>query len=603
MESSSSSSSSEPPRLSAVSFIFSFLKKDALLFGTIQILSLAWAVDQVVFPMFFSKIIDGLANYAGERSLAWSYMSVPIFSAVLLWLVIECSFRTAGFLSAHAFPRLESNIRMALYESVLARPYSFFSSSMIGDISNKIAAVPESVTRALVVFMTFFMPACFALCITCTTFFFISPLFTCMVITWALCHVTICIIRARRCMLLSQEHTEKKHQLQGKIVDSISNYMAITTYTKKAYEAKIMGSAQISEVEKNQQQLVYTEAIKILLGFLTLTVPGFCINGYAYYCWSAHLLSVGEVVLIFSTTWNLVAMVWWSGMEIPTFFKELGIVRQSLSLVQSPPLNTGGLSLEMKEGNIIFSKLTFRYEKTLPLIFKDFSLSIKGGQKVGLVGESGSGKTTLALLLMRLFEPEQGEIYIDQQALSKVSVESLREHIAFIPQEPLLFHRSIAHNISYARPEATQKEIVAAAKKAHAHEFISSLPQGYDTVIGDRGFKLSGGQRQRVAIARAILRDASIIIFDEATSALDTLTEQEIQNSLYTHCENKTLIVIAHRLSTLHYMDRILVLGHGSIIEDGNHIELLGKGGAYSDLWNAGKAPLSYKNLLSEKNS
>ena len=240
--------------------------------------------------------------------------------------------------------------------------------------------------------------------------------------------------------------------------------------------------------------------------------------------------------------------------------------------------------MQVKHGEIVFENASFQYREATPL-FDQLNVRIQAGEKVGLVGYSGSGKTTFAHLILRLFDLESGRILIDGQDIGRVSQNSLRQSVSFIPQDPTLFHRSILENIRYAKPDATEAEVVLAAKAAHADEFIMALPEGYEALVGERGVKLSGGQRQRIAIARAMLKNAPILILDEATSALDSITEHLIQESLDQLMEAKTTIVIAHRLSTLLHMDRIIVFHHGQIVESGSHRALLEKNGRYAQLW------------------
>lgn len=242
-------------------------------------------------------------------------------------------------------------------------------------------------------------------------------------------------------------------------------------------------------------------------------------------------------------------------------------------------------ALKVEKGEIDFENIHFKHADAKEAIFNNFSLSIKPGERVGLVGISGSGKTTLTKLLLRFADVDEGEIKVDGQNISEVQQISLRENIAYVPQETSLFHRTIAENIAYAKPDASRKEIVRAAKLANAHDFIMSLPDGYETLVGERGIKLSGGQRQRIAIARAILKDAPILVLDEATSALDSESEALIQDALEKLMKGRTSIVVAHRLSTIASMDNIVVLEGGKIIEQGTHHQLIKKGGAYDKLW------------------
>jgi len=245
----------------------------------------------------------------------------------------------------------------------------------------------------------------------------------------------------------------------------------------------------------------------------------------------------------------------------------------------------GAKKLKAQEGTIIFKNTTFSYPNQKEEVFNEFNLNIPAGQSIGLVGTSGAGKTTIAKLLLRFSNLNSGKILIDRQDISQVTQDSLRSSIAYVPQEPILFHRSIYENIAYANFKATKKEILEASKKAHVDEFVQTLEAGYDTMVGERGIKLSGGQKQRVAIARAFLKNAPILVLDEATSALDSVSEELIQNSLFELMKDKTVIVVAHRLSTVQRLDRILVIEEGRILEDGNHKELLEKNGLYKKFW------------------
>jgi ATP-binding cassette subfamily B protein len=282
-------------------------------------------------------------------------------------------------------------------------------------------------------------------------------------------------------------------------------------------------------------------------------------------------------------------VTWFTMSQVDEFHQAVGKCKQSLSYLIIPHEikdKEDAQNLLMTKGQIHFSNVKFHYKGTEPL-FQKKSVSIDGGQKVGLVGYSGSGKSTFVNLILRLYDVTEGHIFIDSQDIRDVTQESLHKQIAMIPQDPTLFHRSVMENIRYGRIEATDEDVIEAAKKACAHEFIKKLPQEYESLVGERGVKLSGGQRQRIAIARAILKNAPILILDEATSQLDSVTEEGIQESLWKLMHNKTTIVIAHRLSTLLQMDRIIVFDQGKIVEDGSHTNLLARDGLYKTLWEA----------------
>jgi ATP-binding cassette subfamily B protein len=300
-------------------------------------------------------------------------------------------------------------------------------------------------------------------------------------------------------------------------------------------------------------------------------------------------MTPGDFVLVLTLNLRIVETFWNIAKEMRDFWEKTGDVVQGLAVIQVPleiKDKPNAPQLSVPKGEIVFENVQFQYHGAESL-FEHKSVIIKPGQKVGLVGYSGSGKSTFVNLILRLFDVTAGNIKIDGQDIREVTQDSLHEAIAMIPQDPSLFHRSIFENIVYGRRDATNEEVIKAAKRAHAHDFIISLSGGYDTQVGERGVRLSGGQRQRIAIARAILKNAPILILDEATSQLDSVTEGEIQQSLWDLMQHKTSLVIAHRLSTLLSMDRILVFDKGCIVEDGSHQELLNQDGLYKQLWEA----------------
>ena len=297
---------------------------------------------------------------------------------------------------------------------------------------------------------------------------------------------------------------------------------------------------------------------------------------------SQLIITIGLSMMIVNQSKNL-------GQKFQDILESINNINKSIEIVfdqYQPTENSPNEEFKITQGDIEFRNVNFGFNKNI-LLFENMNVLINAGEKVGLVGTSGSGKSTFINLILGLYEPNEGEIIIDDVNLSRLSKTSIRSQISLIPQDLTLFHRTLFENISYAKPSASKKEVIAAAKKAHADEFISKLKDGYSTMVGERGIKLSGGQRQRIAIARAILQDSSILLLDEATSSLDTITENFIQTALKSFMENKTVIVVAHRLSTITNLDRILVFDNGKIVEDGTHSDLLQKKGHYLRLWKA----------------
>ena len=387
---------------------------------------------------------------------------------------------------------------------------------------------------------------------------------------------------------LTKKEAKASNKLNGQLADVISNILAVKSSGAEATEQKFFTKTVNSW---------RNSSLDIMRGFLKISTVYSSISmtikvsaaAFAVYAAQNNLISVAAVYLIITYTSSVTRELWSMNGIMRNYNRIIGNANDMVEILQTPTtlINKSSSKLEVTSGEISMDKITFTHDEGQgDTLFHDFSLEIKPGEKIGLVGASGSGKTTLTKLLLRFADIDSGKITIDGQDISEVTQASLRAKIAYVPQEPLLFHRSVRENIAYGRPDATDTEIEEAAKKAGAYDFIVGLKDGFDTMVGERGIKLSGGQRQRVAIARAILKDAPILVLDEATSALDSESEALIQKSLETLMENRTSIVIAHRLSTIAKLDRIIVLKNGKIVEDGSHDELINKKrGVYAKLW------------------
>ena len=387
---------------------------------------------------------------------------------------------------------------------------------------------------------------------------------------------------------LTKKEAKASNKLNGQLADVISNVLAVKSSGAEATEQKFFAKTVNSWRDSS---------LDVMRGFLKVSTIYSSINmvikigaiAFAVYAAQNNLVSVAAVYLIITYTGSVAHELWNMNGIMRNYNRIIGNANDMVEILQTPTtlIDKSSSKLEVTSGEISMDKITFTHDEGQgDTLFHDFSLDIKPGEKIGLVGASGSGKTTLTKLLLRFADIDSGKITIDGQDISEVTQASLRAKIAYVPQEPLLFHRSVRENIAYGRPDATDAEIEEAAKKAGAYDFIVGLKDGFDTMVGERGIKLSGGQRQRVAIARAILKDAPILVLDEATSALDSESEALIQKSLETLMKNRTSIVIAHRLSTIAKLDRIIVLKDGKIVEDGSHDELINKKrGVYAKLW------------------
>lgn len=369
--------------------------------------------------------------------------------------------------------------------------------------------------------------------------------------------------------------------------DTVSNTLTIKLFGSKEREFQsFQKTTSLWEDIRRKAWLMrnYSIAIQGVL-FIILEVG---IMFFTVYLWSKGQVSVGTIMLIQIYIFGTFDAVWGFGRALMDIEKSLSDAKEMVDIFEKKPSVQDPKRPEkcrITKGDIELKNVSFFYEKGNRKIFENFSLHIYPGEKVGLVGHSGAGKTTITKMLLRFLDVTSGSVLIDGQNIRRIRQDDLRRSISYVPQEPLLFHRTIRENISYGKSDATDEEVIAVAKKAHAHEFIEKLAQGYDTLVGERGVKLSGGERQRVAIARAMLKNAPILVLDEATSSLDSLSEKHIQLALDELMKGRTTIVIAHRLSTIQKMDRILVVENGRVSEEGSHKDLVDQGGVYATFW------------------
>lgn len=398
----------------------------------------------------------------------------------------------------------------------------------------------------------------------------------------------VCVFFGSRFMAKRNlEEAQASTASNAHVADAVTNVMTIKSYGHEQIELDTM-----NQKTKEWQQ----KSLSTMRGFLgvssvyssLLAIINITALVAAIWASQSGIASIGVVYLAVTYTFTVARQLWEMNNIMRNYNRIMGDAHDMTEILQLTPSVTddaNATSLTVQDGTIDMKDITFKHEGDFKPLFDNFTLHIPNGQRIGLVGQSGSGKTTLTKLLLRFADIDKGTIAIDDVDITTVTQESLRKSIAYVPQEPMLFHRSLRDNIAYGKINASEEEIKKAAEQANALDFIENLPNGFDTLVGERGVKLSGGQRQRVAIARAILKDAPILILDEATSALDSESEKLIQDALETLMHGRTSIVIAHRLSTIAKLDRIIVLDDGKIVEDGTHQKLLSKKGVYSRLW------------------
>ncbi len=571
--------------MSLMSFIWRFVRTQLRTFFVIAILGLIWTFDVLVWPFFLKKIVDVLTFHDLNRLSSW-----PLVKPLLVWgavslIFIEGGCRFRGFLEARAFPKLEADIRMAMFDHVQRHSPKYFNEHFAGSLSNKIG---DMVSRVSVILRNIFIaytPAFLTCLMTIVIFSQVNSFLAWIVGAWVLVHFMLCWMFTLKCAEYSCLHGESRSVLAGKIVDSLTNNFAVNLFFRFRFERSFVAQHQEKEVKANYLAQVYSVKMVSFLS-AAFIIEMFFLVGFVLFYWMEGQVSTGEVVQVFFTIWNVSGVIWVVTSLAPEFFQSLGIAKQALSIMRDRQdiLDLpGSVDLLIQKGEVVFENVSFSYGERE--IFHNKNVRIRPGEKVGLVGYSGAGKSTFVSLILRFFAIKSGRILIDGQDIAHVTLESLREKIALIPQDPILFHRSLEDNIRYGKVDASQEEVMKASKLAHCDEFIKKCSNGYASLVGERGTKLSGGEKQRIAIARAVLLKSPILILDEATSALDSVTEKYIQDSLEALMENRTTIVVAHRLSTLSKMDRVLVFDQGEIIEQGSHLELLDKKGHYAYMW------------------
>ncbi len=568
-----------------LSFLAYVWRKNPILWVVLLAIDL---VHYTRFPICFvilGKLIDVL-----QHSTPGNGLPAPALHLLLLMLAVltvgELAHVFMSLIFIHWRPRLRSAIRSDFLNYTMRHSHTFFQDNFAGSLSRRISEVSEGTLRVHDILRNQIVFAIIQMASSVVIMTLINPIYGACISLFILSVIIPVFIRLPNIRQRSIDFSRQRSHVTGAVVDVFSNISAVKLFAASDYERQYHeyeSQIESSRAAKLTRSMVQIEHIRrlslIVLGGGGMTV-------LACYGWSQGWITVGQASSISTLSLMLTGAVWMLGIGIVQMVDESGNITDALNIT-TQPLSLADMEnagrLQVDQGRIHYNNTSFAYNKKP--IFKNLNVKIAAGEKVALIGPSGAGKTTFVNLLLRLFDLQGGDILIDDQPISAVTQDSLREAIAVIPQDTILFHRSLMDNIRYGRRDARDEEVIDAARRAHAHEFIAALPEGYATMVGERGIKLSGGQRQRIAIARAILKNAPILILDEATSALDSESERLIQQALDELMRGKTVIAIAHRLSTIARMDRILVFEQGEIVEQGDHQALLNKHGLYARLW------------------
>lgn len=540
-------------------------------------------------PYVMSLVVDRVSEGSISSDQVFSTYGPYIVALIVINLVGQAASKLQDYTMYKLEIAAAYDLATMSFDALCNQSMSFHSNRFGGTLVSQTSKFMSAYQQLLETITFPFLPVVCSVIFTCAILAPRVPLY--VVILMALLAIYACVsyYMYKRILSLNEKAASAQNQLSGELSDSVANILAVKTSGREDYERALFDQANRNVVERDSKRMWASLTRGIITAAITVVIMSvvavFIAGGNAWFG-----ITPGTLVMMFTYTYTVTNQFNFINNGLQRFNRAFGDASGMTTTLDEPRLvadKPGAPAMVVREGTIDFENIGFYYTdgNVKTPVFKDFNLHIPAGQRVGLVGLSGAGKTTLTKLLLRLSDIQDGRILIDGQNVADCTQQSLRRSIAYVPQEALLFHRTIAENISYGRPDATMEQIREAARLANALEFIENLPQGFDTITGERGVKLSGGQRQRVAIARALLADCPVLVLDEATSALDSESEALVQDALKTLMRGRTCIVVAHRLSTVASLDRIVVLDHGKVAEDGPHAELIKAGGEYAHLW------------------
>jgi ATP-binding cassette, subfamily B, bacterial len=544
---------------------------------------------QYLPPLIVAGVLNRLAEHDFQPHHIWASFGTDIVAyAAMILAGTLIGWRVVDHFQWGLEALVERDIAQRIYDHLLKQAANFHADHFGGSLVSQTNKLMSSYVRFADTTTYQVLPLISSLLIAAIILSRRAPLFVVLLLLFSVFYMVSSFFVTRRVRALGAKQASVESKQTGYLADSVTNVMAIKSFARGKHENRQFALATehtrdslLALANAHQKQNIYFNVVLTSIGSLSLAMAVIGVMVFK--------ANLATIYLIVSYTSSITGQLFsFSNNSLRNYNRSIGDASEMVEILQIEPEVKDPVDPEevrISEGRITFDNVVFTHNGADDALFEGLNLDIKPGEKVGLVGHSGSGKTTFTRLLLRFSDIDGGSILLDGQNIAHITQDDLRSHIAYVPQEPLLFHRSIRENIAYGKPGASEQEVFDASKKANAHEFIEQLPQGYETLVGERGVKLSGGQRQRVAIARAILKDAPILLLDEATSALDSESERLIQASLRQLMKGRTAIAIAHRLSTIQKMDCIVVLDDGKIIEQGSHAELLKAKGTYARLW------------------
>jgi ATP-binding cassette subfamily B multidrug efflux pump len=580
----------DPPPKSVWAFLLENCRSFNMVLVALFFATLITATLEVLFLVGIGKFMDYIQSQT-DIILDNLWGVVIAFGVFLILLRPLASMIDTMIADQSIDVNLTQAVRWRAFRRVIQKSVGWFEKDLAGRIANRAINTPNSVKRLALMTLS---DSAHGLILVLGTFIVLSQMniyMTVPLLIWVTLYVALTRWTISKVEPLSNAASEAKSTVSGVIIDSLTNIHTVKSAGSEQAEINFVKQSLITLRKRALERSAITTKMEIGLHMLNGALL-FAVIGGGTVLWASGGITAGELIGATLLILRIETISKWFIRLAGDIFAEIGTIREGMKSISQPVDlrdHHDARTLEVTGGALVISGLTHHYGKAIGGL-NDVSFSIKGGEKVAIVGRSGAGKSTLLKLFLRFCEAEGGSIAIDGQDIRTLTQNSLRRHIGLVQQDSGLLHRSVRDNIAYGRPYASEQEIIAAAKKAKAHDFISGLEDGenrigYDAHVGERGIKLSGGQRQRIALARLILKNAPILFLDEATSALDSEVEAAIQSSLGDLMEDKTVIAIARRLSTIAHMDRILVMDEGRIVEDGTHDRLLAMGGLYAGFW------------------
>jgi ATP-binding cassette, subfamily B, bacterial len=551
------------------------------------LLELGQAACQILIPKAVQLLIDSAALLRGRPDVSlWTELSGPIKFFVILNIGILIFSRSSGSLLVMIGPSLRQRVRSSLYRYLQGHSQRYFMGNFAGSLSNRVSEVSMGVNHSLWTILFDFWPVTVTLVVSLVLLVQVHSGLALVLGLWTLGYVAVSYVLAMRCREYAKVFAASRSAVSGRIVDAVTNVMNSKLFARMDFERRHLRRYLDREVQAARRTFWFMERMRWFQFIATLSLQVGMIV-YAARIWVEGGISVGSFAMVASLLLMVINDVRNLSRRFLEFFEYIGNITDGVGVIVRPHEITDAPhagELIVTQGEIRFENVDFAYAEGIE-VFRGLNLTIRPGERVGLVGFSGSGKSTFVNLVLRLYDIQGGKILIDGRDIREVTQNSLRRAVSMISQEPMLFHRSLRENVRYGALDASDEDVQDAARRAHAHDFIETLPQGYGALVGERGVRLSGGQRQRIAIARAVLKNAPIVIMDEATSSLDSVTERHIQESIQQLMQGRTSVVIAHRLSTISHLDRIVVFHAGEVVEDGTHAELLTLNGHYARMW------------------